>query len=176
MENYYIYVLQLNQKPLTQAQFTDLFNSHFEAVRNYIYYRSGNSNTATDIAQEAFLKIWEKQPADTSKLTGLLYKISGDLFVSSYRKEKTVKEFKLQVKAEASHDTPEERMQFEELQQQYEKALAQLPEKQRVVFLMHRMDHYKYHEIADHLGLSVKAIEKRMKHALSFLRNELGTL
>ncbi|MFQ5448380.1 MAG: sigma factor-like helix-turn-helix DNA-binding protein, partial [Saprospiraceae bacterium] len=45
--------------------------------------------------------------------------------------------------------------------------------KQRVVFLMNRMDKMTYAEIADHLGLSVKAIEKRMHSALVELRQIL---
>jgi RNA polymerase sigma-70 factor (ECF subfamily) len=56
----------------------------------------------------------------------------------------------------------------------YENALATLPEKQRTVFLLHRMDGLKYHEIASNLGLSVKAVEKRMKFALEYLRKALN--
>jgi len=49
-----------------------------------------------------------------------------------------------------------------------------MPEKQRVVFLMHRMDNLKYSEIASALGLSQKAIEKRMKLALDFLKKHIN--
>ncbi len=52
-------------------------------------------------------------------------------------------------------------------------ALGKLSEKQRTVFLMSRMDNMKYREIATTIGISVKAVEKRMKYALSFLKNEL---
>jgi RNA polymerase sigma-70 factor (ECF subfamily) len=38
---------------------------------------------------------------------------------------------------------------------------------------MSRMDDLKYNEIAESLGLSVKAVEKRMKGALDFLRKAL---
>jgi DNA-directed RNA polymerase specialized sigma24 family protein len=48
-----------------------------------------------------------------------------------------------------------------------------MPEKQRTVFLMNRIDELKYKEIADHLGLSVKAIEKRMSQALDHLKTHL---
>ena len=48
-----------------------------------------------------------------------------------------------------------------------------MPEKQRTVFLMNRIDELKYKEIADQLGLSVKAIEKRMSLALEHLRTQL---
>jgi RNA polymerase sigma-70 factor (ECF subfamily) len=48
-----------------------------------------------------------------------------------------------------------------------------MPEKQRTVFLMNRIDELKYKEIADQLGLSVKAIEKRMSQALEHLKTHL---
>lgn len=158
---------------MTRTAFTDIFNTYFDVVRNYIYYRSGDADLATDIAQETFIKVWEKQFPLTANIKGLLYKISGDLFVSSYRKQKTRLQFTLNFKAESYDDTPEERLQFEELAKTYERALAELPEKQRVVFLMHRIDQLKYHEIANSLGISVKAVEKRMGHALSSFKKIL---
>ena len=48
-----------------------------------------------------------------------------------------------------------------------------MPEKQRTVFLMNRIDELKYKEIADQLELSVKAIEKRMSQALVHLKTQL---
>ena len=62
---------------------------HFAGIRNYVLFRSGNAEVATDIAQETFLKIWEKQNSiQTEKVKGLLYKIAGDLFITHHRKEK----------------------------------------------------------------------------------------
>lgn len=159
---------------MTQAQFKEIFDTHFDEIRNYIYYRSGDKELATDVAQETFIKFWEKQfIINDSKIKGLLFKISGDLFVSSYRKQKTALNFKLNLKPNLENETPEDKIQFEELSERYNIALQQLPEKQRVVFLMSRIDELKYQEIADNLGLSLKAIEKRMTLALAFLKNAL---
>ena len=143
-------------------------------VRNYVYYRSGDTELATDIAQETFLRIWEKQlEPERDKTKALLFKIAGDLFVSAYRRQKTAMDFRMNLKADAVFETPEEQIKFKELKNNYEKALQRLPDKQRVVFLMSRMDGMKYHEIADALSLSVKAVEKRMKNALDHLRTVL---
>lgn len=160
---------------MTREQFKNIFNQHFDAVRNYIYYRSGDTELATDIAQETFIKLWEKQfgIAD-GKIKGLLFKIASDLFVSSYRKQKTAMKFKLNMKPETSGITPEEQFRFNELQERYTNALGSLPEKQRVVFMMSRMDELKYYEIAERLEISVKAVEKRMKNALEYLRQALN--
>jgi RNA polymerase sigma-70 factor (ECF subfamily) len=159
---------------LTKEQFREIFDSYFEAVRDYIFYRSGDRELATDIAQEAFMRIWEKQlNPDKHQIKALLYKIAGDLFVSSYRKQKTEQTFKLNLIPETNFETPEDKISFEELKQSYEQALQQLPEKQRLVFLMSRMENLKYSEIADALGLSVKAVEKRMTLALAYLKRTL---
>jgi RNA polymerase sigma-70 factor (family 1) len=158
---------------LTRAQFKDLFDNHFDSVRNYIYYRSGDAETATDIAQDTFLRIWEKQPSDLSRITGLLFKIANDEFISQYRRQKVLSKFRLNIKPDLTGRSPEEQVMFEELKVRYETALVNLPEKQRIVFLMSRMEQLKYHEIADRLGLSIKAVEKRMNLALSFLKTAI---
>ncbi|MEL7378209.1 MAG: sigma factor-like helix-turn-helix DNA-binding protein, partial [Bacteroidota bacterium] len=51
--------------------------------------------------------------------------------------------------------------------------IEDLPEGQRTVFLMNRSDGKTYKEIAELLGLSVKAVEKRMHGALVHLRKSV---
>jgi RNA polymerase sigma-70 factor (ECF subfamily) len=63
---------------------------------------------------------------------------------------------------------------MEELNQQLQQALASIPEGPREVFLMNRIEELSYSEIADRLGLSVKAIEKRMSEALRVLREKFN--
>ena len=144
-------------------------------MRNYIYYRSGDKELATDIAQDTFLRVWEKQ-IDIMKdnSTALLFKIAGNLFVSHYRRDKLALNFRLNLNPGFSDQNPEDYTMYEELKIKYDIALQEMPEKQRTVFLMSRIDKLKYHEIAGNLGLSVKAIEKRMKYALIYLREKLG--
>ncbi len=157
---------------MTRDTFKNIFDKHFDAVRNYIYYRSGNRELATDIAQDTFMRLWEKQiQTDEQKVKGLLFKIAGDLFVSSYRKQQTILKFQLSQKPTINASSPHDQLEFEELKNKYELVLARLSDKQRTVFLMSRMDQMKYHEIADCLGLSVKAVEKRMKNALAELKS-----
>jgi len=144
---------------------------HFAQIRNYVFYRSGNTDVATDIAQETFMKIWEKQNSiQPEKVKGLLYKISGDLFVSYYRKEKRSFQFFNQYLFEEKGNSPEDILAFKQLKETYKKALIEMPEKQRTVFLMSRVESLKYFEIAEILGLSIKAVEKRMTNALAHLR------
>jgi len=159
---------------LTREEFKKLFDQNFDAVRNYIYYRSGDAELSTDLAQETFLKLWEKQlEPDHRNIRALLFKISGNLFVSHYRRQKTLSRIKLEYTQEDAGTTPEQEAMYDEMKDRYERLLAELPEKQRTVFLMSRVDGMKYHEIARDLELSQKAVEKRMSQALTYLKERL---
>lgn len=159
---------------MKKEEFKSLFDTYFEEVRRYVLYRSGNEELATDIAQETFIRIWEKQLSiDMKKVKGLLFKIAGDLFVSHYRREKASFNLLNNFRPDENSLSPEDDLNFAELKTAYEKALETMPEKQRVVFLMSRIEDLKYKEIADQLELSVKAIEKRMNLALAHLKLHL---
>ncbi|QIA09205.1 RNA polymerase sigma factor [Draconibacterium halophilum] len=161
---------------MTKEEFKKLFDEHFNQVRNYMFYRSGNTELATDIAQETFLKIWEKQnKIDDARVKGLLFKIANNLFVSYYRKEKRSFEFFKHYEPDENTRNPEEDLVFKQLKENYSYALQRMPEKQRAVFLMSRVDQLTYNEIAEMVGVSVKAVEKRMRLALHFLRTSLKT-
>ena len=150
---------------MTQEEFKGLFDKYFDSIRSYIYYRCGDTELATDIAQEVFMQVWEKQfEIQNGKIKSLLYKMSGDLFEHRYLNS---------IELDYLEESPEEQAQLKELIIKYEKSLAELPENQRDVFLMSRNEGLKYSEIAERLNISIKAVEKRMNKALSYLREAL---
>jgi RNA polymerase sigma-70 factor (ECF subfamily) len=160
---------------LTREEFKNIFDTHFADVRNYLYYRSGDQELATDVAQETFIRLWEKNSELVAdNLKALLYKIAGDLLITQIRKRNVILRYKGRVVEEQYSESPHDLLRYKELLKNYEQALESLPEKQRTVFLLSRMDGMKYSEIAENLGLSVKAVEKRMKYALQYLRNAIG--
>ncbi|QZE15961.1 RNA polymerase sigma factor [Halosquirtibacter laminarini] len=159
---------------MSNEQFEELFSAHFPSLRNYLYYRCGDPEIASDLAQEAFMKLWEKKDKiDLSNTVGLLYKISLDLWISKVRHQKVQKKYSAFIE-EVDYHTPEDEADYQALVQSYEKALEEMPDNQREVFLMSRHDALKYNEISERLGIGVKAVEKRMKNALAFLRSALN--
>jgi RNA polymerase sigma-70 factor (ECF subfamily) len=159
---------------LQKEAFKQLFDLYFDDVRRYIFYRCGNDELATDIAQDTFLRIWEKKITVEHKTAkALLFKIASDLFVSSYRKEKAGFNFFNTFVPNEKNRTPEDDINYKQLSKAYEKALKSMPEKQRVAFLMSRIEELKYKEIALQLGVSIKTVEKYMSLALEHLRVNL---
>lgn len=153
-----------------------IYDNHFDNLRRYLYYRSGDQDLSADIAQNVFMKIWKKK-IDISKgnIKSLLFKMGTDEFISNYRRSKierdyvNTQDFKLVYETNDQND-------FAEKKQKFEKALMTLTDKQRVALLMNKMEGLTYKEIAESLNLSQKAIEKRISQALSALKNNLNDL
>ena len=55
-----------------------------------------------------------------------------------------------------------------------DRAIKDLPEKSRIVFMLHRFEEFTYADIAESLGISIKTVEKRMSIALKILREKLA--
>ena len=159
---------------MNREEFKQLFDTYFNCIRNYIFYRSGDQELATDVAQETFVTLWEKTPKLVNgNIKALLFKMAGDIFISHLRKHNVVLKYKAKFVEEELSESPYDLMHYKELLRNYEITLESLPEKQRTVFLLSRMEGMKYFEIADNLGISAKAVEKRMKNALEYLRKAI---
>ncbi len=163
---------------LTKEEFKVVFDEHYDAIRRFVFYRCGDIEAASDLAQDVFLKIWEKRNVlSISYIKPLLYKMASDSFISYYRKEQLRINFEQSLvdEKEESELSPEEEFAFTELSATYAKALEKMPVKQRTVFLMSREEGMKYAEIAEYLNVSVKAVEKQMTAALRFLKARINS-
>ncbi|MGB0429789.1 MAG: RNA polymerase sigma factor [Bacteroidia bacterium] len=157
---------------ISDREFESLFNRYFDQVRKYLYFKCSDKDLATDIAQDVFTKVWEKRKQfDHRNIKALLYKMASDQLISHFRKNKTTPEKPFEFDIDTN--TPHQQLELKELKIKYETALASLPENQRVVFLMNRIEQLTYKEIAVRLEISVKAIEKRMSGAIKYLRAQL---
>ncbi len=157
-----------------EAAYQELFLAHARHVRNFLLYKGATTGEAEDLAQEAFLRLWRdcaKVPFERAK--GFLFTVAGNLFLDEKKHEQVVLRFQRQAPQEVEAENPHFQLETQELHDRLERAITQLPENQRIVFLMNRMDKLTYAEIAERLDLSVKAVEKRMSKALVELRQIL---
>ena len=161
---------------MTAEDFKMIYNSHFDNLRRYLYYRSGDQNLSQDIAQNVFMKIWNKKiDTSTGNIKSLLFKIGSDEFINHYRRLKVERDYLDSQDFKLVHEDDNENDLFEK-KKRFEKALQSLTEKQRVALLMNKMEGLTYKEIAESLNLSQKAIEKRIGQALSNLKKNLNNL
>jgi len=159
---------------LDQVGFEQLFDAYYDELQHFIFYKSGDTEVAEDIVQDAFLKLWEIRSTvrvETSR--ALLYTIAANLFSNRYKRLKLKLRLQSILMEDRTFETPEFEMEMKEFDQKLQRVLSGLNENNRTVFLMNRMDQMTYNEIAANLNLSVKAVEKRMKKALDHIRKEI---
>ena len=166
--------MSISEKGIDQSGFDLIFNQWYEPIRNFIYYKTGNVELAEDIAQDTFLKIWEKKDeVKINTIKAFLFTIATNLLNNKMDHQKVSFKFANTYEQPGAASSPEFEMEMKEFNEILQRALDDLDDKKRTVFLMNRIDELTYKQIADNLGLSVKAIEKRMEKAMAFLRNRI---
>lgn len=166
--------MNINEKGIDQSGFDQIFNQWYEPIRNFIYYKTGNVQMAEDIAQDTFLKIWEKK--DDVKITTIkafLFTIAANILNNKMDHQKVTYKFVNTYQQPAAATSPDFDLEMKEFNKKLQTALTDLDDKKRTVFLMNRIDELTYKQIAENLGLTVKAIEKRMEKALAFLKDRI---
>ncbi len=155
--------------------FRSIFDQYYESIRSFAYYKTGDVDLADDIVQEVFLKIWtNRKEVKDDTVKSFLYTIASNIIKNHFKHQKVVFNFQKNDQPNELSDETDSNLRQEELNRKLQDALAEIPEKSREVFLMNRIEGLTYADIADRLGLSVKAIEKRMSEALSIIRSRIS--
>ncbi|MFM2229718.1 MAG: hypothetical protein RL607_976 [Bacteroidota bacterium] len=156
--------------------YESFYRKHVKALRNYLYYKFGDLDQAEDCTQEAFIKLWQNcQQVPVEKAKSFLYTVANNLSLNHVSHKKVVLEFgKKNPQRSETNESPDYIMEEEEFKSKLLTAISNLNETQRIAFLMHRIDGKKYHEIADELNISIKAVEKRIHLALMELRKNFS--
>ncbi len=157
--------------------FGRLYREYIEGLRNYLYYKYGDLQEAEDVAQNAFVKLWENcKNVSEAKAKSFLYITANNMSLNVIKHRNIVLKYRHEPRKMSTGETPEFQMMSDEFHDKLMAAIHALSDKQREVFLMNRIDKLKYKEIADILQISVKAVEKRMHLALVQLRKKIGNI
>ena len=151
--------------------FKAVFYEHAKSLRDYLYYKSGDLAQAEDLVQDAFSKLWENcAKVSVAKARSFLFVTANNRFLNLVNRKKVA--FKFEQKFAPGHENqdPEFLLESKEFKERLESAIAALPDDQRQIFLMNRLDKLKYREIAEIKNISIKTVEKKMQLALSALR------
>ncbi len=160
-----------------KSRFEAFFKRHAKDLHNFLHYRYGDRLNPQDKAQEAFIKLWKNcKKVSPEKAKSFLYTVANNLMLNEVSHQKVVLKHQKQKPTRHSNESPEFLMEEDEYRQKLERAIANLTEAERVAFLMNRTEGKRFKEIAELLGISTKAVEKRIYGALKKLRKEIDEL
>ncbi len=159
--------------------FRTLFKIYYAPLVRHAYRFVQDIQIAEDIVSDIFLKIWEKRSELNIKksATAYLYSMVRNHALNYLKRNRIeLTDFSTLDLIIPESDSIEEIVQRNELKTHLEKAIIELPERTREVFIMHRYDHLKYSEIAEILNIKEGTVETHMVRALRYLRKRLAFL
>jgi RNA polymerase sigma-70 factor (ECF subfamily) len=160
-----------------QDVFDELFRVHSKDLHDFLYYKYGQENNPSDLVQEAFLKLWDNcHKVVKEKARSFLFTVANNQMLNELSKKKTVLNYAQQKPKGHTQESPEYIMEENEYMDRLQKAIENLSEEQRTAFLLNRIEGKKHQEIAEILGISRKAVEKRIYTALDNLRKKIGDI
>ena len=170
-------VKQLQDPKTAPKAFETLLSSYSQPVYWQIRKMVVNHEDANDLVQNVFLKAWNNLHnfRGEAKLSTWLFKIAVNESINFINKEKQ----RLQLSETADESFLMNNIEADSffdgdaLQEELQKAILKLPEKQRLVFNMRYYDEMKYEEISDILGTSVGALKASYHHAVKKITESL---
>lgn len=157
--------------------FSELFKRHSKDLHDFLYYKYGKENNPKDVVQEAFLKLWNNcHKVILEKARSFLFTVANNQMLNELSKKKTVLTYTQQKPKQHTIESPEYIMEENEYMDKLQNAIENLTEDQRTTFLLNRIEGKKHKEIAEMLGISHKAVEKRIYTALNILREQVGEI
>lgn len=162
--------------------FKDFFNENFNSLCHYADSIVKDRFIAEDVVEDCFVKFWEDQKTIriNSNKKSYLYQAVKNKCIDQLRKQARYNELKIEdsidlvhLKSSALYLNEPNALEIAELELKIKKAIDNLPEACRNIFIMNRFDGMKYKEIAAELGISVNTVEVQMGRALQKLRFSL---
>jgi RNA polymerase sigma-70 factor (family 1) len=169
--------LVIRIKTSDHEAFEKIFNHFHQTIYQFLLYKIKDADTAEDLLQEVFLKIWKGRTAldENQSLKNYLYTIADNLVLNHFRHQKVVlrHQQESELKIFSGSDSPQNILEEKEWSKILMSAIESLPEQTRTIFLMSRVEDLTYQEIAERLSISLKAVEGHIVKALKTLRTAL---
>ena len=172
------------------SAFDLIIQRHKVPLINYIYRSVGDQETAEDLAQETFIRIYKNIRRYRKDMAGFrtwMYRIAANLCKNELRNRG--RRSKILVNSATSYqrngidptenmpDTsagPDAQLEEKELQKVLTKAISQLPDKLRTALILRDIKDMPYGEISQIIGRPVGTVKSRINRARLMLKDKVA--
>lgn len=159
-----------------ETAFRMLFDAYRDRLYFYILRITGSKETAEDVLQNTFLKLWlNRQVLDgVQNFNAWLFRISQNDVMNGLRRKALEA---VLLRGELAQPAPGmeagELLHYKQVREIIQKAVGTLPPQQRKVYILRREEGLKIKEIADTLDISGLTVKKHLTAAQKTIRNAL---
>ncbi len=162
--------------------FEKLVIKYQRQVVNIAMLMVGDREAAEDLAQEVFIKVYNKLSLYTPETSffSWLYRMTVNSCIDEIRRRKAHKYLSLNFltedtgeheSSEPTYKLPSTEIQDDEIKEIMRKALQMISNEHREVLILREYENYGYNEIAEALNISVQAVKSRIFRARAELRS-----
>jgi RNA polymerase sigma-70 factor (ECF subfamily) len=167
-----------------RSAFRNLVEKYQGPLTNFLYRAVLDQAEAEDLAQDVFVKIHQASGRyrPEARFSTWLYRIATNVALNALKSKRRRPTDSLdaleeqggahQVAAAAEH-RPDRELERDEVIRAVDRALRQLPERQRMAVVLQRFEGLSYEEIGEALSMSVEAVDSMLRRAKATLRNAL---
>ena len=169
--------------------FDELYEKYKSLVYGFAYYLTKNKGEAEDLFQDTWIRVVQNLPKNLNrkKCKAWLVTVTANLYRDTLRKKRIRRLFFLRKLKEFrnNHETsnfgpervkPNKRDELENLDTgiAISQALAKLPDRQRLVFILKEIEGFQQAEISEILGIPLGTVKSLMYRAIRRLRRDLS--
>ena len=154
--------------------YNTFFEKHYPALVLFLKKRIQCMDTAKDLAQEVFIRLWHHRETlnPNYSLKSYMYRIAVNLTIDEQRQRFARRRCQDNYSAAAAaFSSPS--ITLNELYEEINTTLSELPKNYQATFILSRYESFQNQEIAESLGVSVKTVEGRITKALKLLQKNL---
>lgn len=160
-----------------RSAFGELVQQHQRGVVNLVYRLSGDPAFAEDIAQEAFIRAWQKLDhyRPIAPFRSWLYRIAANAALDVLRRQKEHVDLDQVTGSNPGHGL-ERGLENKQRDEVIRQAVLALPLASRSVLILREYQDLSYQEIADTLEIPMGTVMSRLNYARTALRETLSEL
>ena len=152
--------------------FERLYRAHLPRVHGLVR-RMTAGRDAEELTQDVFVRVWQKLSSfrGESAFSTWLHRLAANVVIERFRTDATRRQ--RHVDGDAIFERLPAVQRTGDLSMDLDGALARLPDGAREIFVLHDVEGYKHHEIADLLGISAGTSKAQLHRARMMLRKHL---
>ncbi len=168
-----------------EKAFALLYDCYYTYLNTVALYYIFNRDVANEIVNDVFINVWHKRSTLTYPIHFYLVQSVKNGCLNHIRSQRTnervLNEHKKQLldfqeEYILSNPTPLQYVETQEIEKEVRNAIAQLPEKCRIIFEQYLFNGKLPNEIAEELFISVSTVRVQLKNAMDKLRLSLNHL
>lgn len=153
--------------------YIDIINKYKNPMYATVLRMTKNPETAQDLLQEAFIKVYEqlKKYDQKGSFKSWIYKVAINHCLDQLRK-KQIRIGQVEEEQLTNSTTPEVVFLKKEKSRELERLLSGLPEDERIILLLRYANELSYEEICNTLSISLADVRNKLHRAKKKLRNQ----